>query len=155
MLSKKTKYAIKALILLGKNKPDSPMHIAEIAEREKIPKKYLESILGELRNAGFLYSRKGSGGGYVLGKPPEEILLVHVLRLTDGPIAMVSCASMNYYHKCDECIDEATCGIKQIFIGIRNASLKILTETSIADLIKKEGALENNLLVQASEVGPF
>jgi Rrf2 family protein len=155
MLSKKTKYAIKALVLLGKNKADSPMHIAEIAEKENIPKKYLESILGELRNAGFLYSRKGSGGGYVLGKPPEEILLVQILRLTDGPIAMVSCASMNYYHKCDECIDEATCGIKQTFIKIRDASLKILTDTSIADLIKKEGALEKNLLLKASEIGPF
>ena len=149
MLSKKTKYAIKALVLLGKNTSNSPMHIAEIAERENIPKKYLESILGELRNAGFLYSRKGSGGGYVLGKPPEEILLVQILRLTDGPIAMVSCASMNYYHKCDECIDEATCGIKQTFIGIRDASLKILTDTSIADLIKKETALEKDLLFQA------
>ncbi|WP_426669783.1 hypothetical protein ACPPVU_00795 [Mucilaginibacter sp. McL0603] len=77
-----------------------------------------------------------------------------MLRLTDGPIAMVSCASLNYYHKCDECLDEATCGIKQTFIGIRDASLKILTEKSIADLIKKDGALERDLLFQASEVGP-
>jgi Rrf2 family protein len=145
MLSKKTKYAIKALVLLGKNKPDVSMHIAEIAARENIPKKYLEGILGELRKAGFLYSRKGSGGGYVLGRKPEDILLVHVLRLTDGPIAMVSCASLNYYHKCDECLDEATCGIRQVFIDIRDANLKILTEVSIADLIRNEQFLKDTL----------
>jgi len=145
MLSKKTKYAIKALVLLGKSQADVPMHIAEIAERENIPRKYLEGILAELRKAGFLYSRKGSGGGYVLGKRAEDILLVYVLRLTDGPIAMVSCASLNYYHRCDECLDEATCGIRQVFINIRDASLKILTETSIADLIRNEKFLKDTL----------
>jgi Rrf2 family protein len=154
MLSKKTKYAIKALVLLGKNKSDVPMHIAEIAERENIPKKYLEGILGELRNAGFLFSKKGTGGGYVLGKPAKDILLVHVLRLTDGPIAMVSCASLNYYHKCEECHDEETCGIRKTFIAIRDASLKILTDTSIADLIKKETVL-GTLLYQDSDVVPL
>ena len=138
MLSKKTKYAIKALVLLGKNKPDSPIHIAEIAEKENIPKKYLEGILGELRNAGLLYSKKGISGGYILGKPAEEILLAQVLRLTEGPIALVSCASINYYHKCEECDDESTCGIRKTFIAIRNASLKILAGTSIADLIRDE-----------------
>jgi Rrf2 family protein len=143
MLSKKTKYAIKALVLLAKNKTGVPMHIAEIAEQENIPKKYLEGILGELRNAGFLYSKKGSGGGYVLGKPPEDILLVNVVRLTDGPVAMVSCASLNYYHQCEECNDEQTCGIRTTFIAIRDASLQILTQTSIADLIQKEKTLAN------------
>lgn len=152
MLSKKTKYAIKALILLGKQKPNVPMHIAEIAERENIPRKYLEGILGELRNAGFLYSKKGSGGGYTLGKRAEDILLAQVLRLTDGPIAMVSCASLNYYHKCDECENEETCGIRTTFIAIRNASLKILTETSVADLIRKENVL-GVLLHQPPKLG--
>jgi Rrf2 family protein len=155
MLSKKTKYAIKALILLGKNKNGTPMHIAEIAEQENIPKKYLEGILGELRNAGFLYSKKGSGGGYVLGKRPEDILLVNVVRLTDGPVAMVSCASLNYYHQCEECNDEETCGIRNTFIAIRDASVKILTETSIADLIQKEKTLGNALLYQSAETGPL
>jgi Rrf2 family protein len=155
MLSKKTKYAIKALVLLGKNKNGPPMHIAEIAERENIPKKYLEGILGELRNAGFLYSKKGSGGGYVLGKRPEDILLVNVVRLTDGPIAMVSCASLNYYHRCEECHDEETCGIRNTFIAIRDSSLKILNETSIADLIQKEKTLGNARLYQSAETGPL
>src|ERR1700744_6464794 len=101
MLSKKTKYAIKTLVLLGKNASKQPMHVIDIAEQENIPQKYLGTIMGELRNAGLIYSKKGAGGGYTLSKRPEDISLVQVLRLTDGPIAMVSCASLNYYHKCE------------------------------------------------------
>jgi Rrf2 family protein len=141
MLSKKTKYAIKALILLGKNREQPPMQIAQIAEMERIPKKFLESILLDLRNAGLLYSKKGAGGGYALNKAPEDISLVSILRLTDGPIAMVPCASLNFYHKCDECHQETTCGIRDAFIEVRDASLKILSETSIADLIARESKL--------------
>lgn len=142
MLSKKTKYAIKALVLLGKNKDLPPMQIAKIAENEKMPKKFLEQILLDLRNAGLLYSKKGAGGGYSLNKKPEEIFLVQIMRITDGPIAMVPCASLNFYHKCEECIDEKTCGMRSVFIDVRNATLNILTETSIADVIKKEETLK-------------
>lgn len=142
MLSKKTKYAIKALIVLGKNKDLPPMQIAKIAEDEKMPKKFLEQILLDLRNAGLLYSKKGAGGGYSLNKKPEEIFLVQVMRVTDGPIAMVPCASLNFYHKCDECEDEKTCGIRSAFIDVRDATLKVLSETSVADLIGREDKLK-------------
>jgi Rrf2 family protein len=138
MLSKKTKYAIKALIILGKNRDKPPMQIATIADAERIPKKFLEVILLEMRKAGFLYSKKGAGGGYALNKDPKDIYLVNVLRITDGPIAMVPCVSLNFYHKCDECHDEKTCGIRAMFMTIRDASLKILSETSVQDLIDKE-----------------
>src|SRR5215469_7150374 len=138
MLSKKTKYAIKALVALGKNLDKPPMQISKIAEEEHIPKKFLEQILLDLRNAGFLYSKKGAGGGYSLNKKPEEILLVHVMRVTDGPIAMVPCASLNFYHKCDECKSEITCGIRSVFVDVRDVTLKILSETSIADIIERE-----------------
>lgn len=138
MLSKKTKYAIKALVVLGKHADKPPMQISKIAEEEHIPKKFLEQILLDLRNAGFLYSKKGAGGGYSLNKKPEEIFLVQVMRVTDGPIAMVPCASLNFYHKCDECVDEKTCGIRTAFIEVRDATLKVLTETSIADVIARE-----------------
>jgi Rrf2 family protein len=92
MLSKKTKYAIKALVILGKNMDQPPMQISRIAEAERIPKKFLEQILLDLRNAGFLYSKKGAGGGYSLNRDPKEIFLVSIMRITDGPIAMVPCA---------------------------------------------------------------
>ncbi len=146
MLSKKTKYAIKALIVLGKNVDKPHMQIAQIAEQENIPRKFLESILLELRNAGILRSIKGAGGGYILNKAPQEILLSTILRLTDGPIAMVPCASINFYHKCEECQDEQTSSIRAAFIAIREASLKIMTETSIGDMIAKETQLRAALL---------
>jgi len=142
MLSKKTKYAIKALVALGKNIDMPPMQISKIAEEERIPKKFLEQILLDLRNAGFLYSKKGAGGGYSLNKKPEDIYLVQILRLTDGPVAMLPCASLNFYHKCDECSDEVTCGIRSAFIDVRDATLKILGETSIADVIGRETNLK-------------
>jgi len=145
MLSKKTKYAIKALVILGKNTDQPPMQISKISEEERIPKKFLEQILLDLRNAGFLYSKKGAGGGYSLNKDPKEIFLVHVMRVTGGPIAMVPCASLNFFHKCEECQQETTCGIRDVFINVRDATLKILTETSIADIINKEKELILNI----------
>lgn len=141
MLSKKTKYAIKALVILGKNVDQPPMQISKIAEQERIPKKFLEQILLDLRNAGFLYSKKGAGGGYSLNKDPKDIYLVNILRITDGPVAMLPCASLNFYHKCDECHLETTCGIRDVFVEVRDATLNILSKTSIADVIARETSL--------------
>ncbi len=144
MLSKKTKYAIRALISLGERYQKEPVNISFIAENEKIPKKFLEQILLELRNAGFLYSKKGAGGGYSLLKDPSEINLVQVMRITGGPIAQLPCVSLNFYQRCEECKDENTCGIRDTFRDVRDATLKILLETSIADLINKEKTLSLN-----------
>ena len=123
------------------------MQISKIASEEHIPKKFLEQILLDLRNAGLLYSKKGAGGGYGLVKDPAEIFVVQVLRLTGGPVALLPCVSLNFYQKCDECSNEATCGVRDVFLEVRNATLKILSETSIADVIRREG-----LLIQNTEV---
>jgi Rrf2 family protein len=147
MLSKKTRYAIKALVVLGKNFGEAPMQISKIASDEHIPKKFLEQILLDLRNAGLLYSKKGAGGGYGLVKNPAEIFVVQVLRLTGGPVALLPCVSLNFYQKCDECSNEATCGVRDVFLEVRNATLKILSETSIADIIRREGLLIENMEV--------
>lgn len=144
MLSKKTRYAIKALVVLGKIFGEAPMQISKIASDEHIPKKFLEQILLDLRNAGLLYSKKGAGGGYGLVKDPAEIFVVQVLRLTGGPVALLPCVSLNFYQKCDECSNEATCGVRDVFLEVRNATLKILSETSIADVIRREGFLVEN-----------
>jgi Rrf2 family protein len=138
MLSKKAKYSIKALIFLAKRLNEPLLTISKISELEKIPKKYLEVILLELKNAGYLFSKKGVGGGYLLSKPPEEIFLVSIVRLVDGPVARVSCASAYHYHSCEECHDEATCSIRKTYLEIREAELKILSNTSIADMLKYE-----------------
>lgn len=144
MLSKKTRYALKALVVLGKHFGGAPMQISKIASEEHIPKKFLEQILLDMRNAGLLYSKKGSGGGYGLVKDPAEIYMVQVLRLTGGPVALLPCVSLNFYQKCDECANEATCGVRDVFIEVRNATLKILSETSIADVINREEILIKN-----------
>ena len=145
MLSKKTQYAIKALVILGKNYGKEPMQILRIAQEDKIPKKFLEQILLELRNAGLLVSKKGAGGGYSLNKDPKEIFLVQILRITGGPIALLPCVSLNFYQRCEECIDGKTCGIRDVFADVRDASLKILSETSIADVIAREHNLINGM----------
>jgi Rrf2 family protein len=141
LLSKKTKYAIRALIALGEQFGGESMNILTISQKEKIPKKFLEQILLEMRNAGFLFSKKGAGGGYSLLKDPAEINLVQVMRLTGGPIAQLPCVSLNFYQKCEECKEEATCGIRATFMSVRDSTLKILLETTIADLINKEKTL--------------
>lgn len=141
MLSKKTKYAIKALMVLGRNFGKEPMQIGKIAEEERIPKKFLEQILLEMRNAGILYSKKGAGGGYSLNKAPEDIYLSQVMRLIDGPIALLPCVSLNFYRSCEECVEEHACGIRDVFVEVRNAMLQILNDTSISHLINKEKEL--------------
>lgn len=145
MLSKKTRYALKALVVLGKNFGQAPLQISRIASEENIPKKFLEQILLDLRNSGLLFSKKGAGGGYGLVKDPSEIFLVQVLRLTGGPVALLPCVSLNFYQKCDECINEGTCGVRDVFLDVRNATLKVLSETSIADIIKREIKLTDEI----------
>ncbi|MGE0636037.1 MAG: Rrf2 family transcriptional regulator [Bacteroidia bacterium] len=141
MLSKKSKYSIKALVYLAKEYEKGPVLISHISESEHIPKKFLEAILLELKNAGILGSKKGFGGGYYLIKKPEDVKLTQVIRLTNGPIALLPCVSLNFYQRCEECVDEKTCGISQVAMQVRDATLAILENTSIADVLKKEQGL--------------
>lgn len=153
MLSKKTKYAIKALMALGRNYGKEPMQIIKIAEEERIPKKFLEQILLEMRNAGILYSKKGAGGGYNLNKAPEDIYLSQVIRLIEGPIALLPCVSLNFYRSCEECTEEHACGIRDAFIDVRNAMLNILNDTNVASLIEKEKKLVSE--AKSSAIDPL
>ncbi len=132
-------------MVLGRNYGNEPMQIVRIAEEENIPKKFLEQILLEMRNAGILYSKKGAGGGYSLNKAPEDVRLSQVMRLIDGPIALLPCVSLNFYRSCDECKSEDVCGIRDTFVDVRNAMLQILNDTSVADLINKEKLLDLNV----------
>ena len=134
MLSKKTKYGIKALAFIAKKKDRNPVQTSEIAKSENISQKFLESILLELRKSGFLGSKKGKGGGYYLIKEPENILMTAVIRVLEGPIAMVPCVSLNYYEKCDDCPDEEACSVHSLMIQVRDSTLKVLGENTLADL---------------------
>ena len=138
MLSKKCKYAIHALVYLAERYQQGPVHIQEIAENRHIPKKFLEAILLELRNAKILHSKKGKGGGYYLYRHPAEVNLMEVIRLMDGAIAMLPCVSLNYYEPCEECSNERTCGIRDSFIGVRDETLRILSESTLQKIMERE-----------------
>lgn len=143
MLPNKTKYAIKALLALAKNyKEPKPLSIAKIARSEKIPRKFLELIMLELKKKGFVKSKMGPTGGYYLAKHPEELMLSTIIRSTGAPIALLPCASLNFYEKCRECHDEVTCGLRDVALEVRDESIKILSKTSLADIFKREKKLE-------------
>jgi Rrf2 family protein len=137
MLSKKAKYALKALLALAKEHDQGPVLISDIAQQENIPKKFLELILLELKHQGILQSKKGKGGGYFLGKAPEAITIGQVVRVVDGPLAPLPCVSQTAYMKCDECEDEKTCGIRIMMKEVRDATANILDGTSLADVLKQ------------------
>lgn len=143
MISKKAKYAIKALNVLAQEFGNGPMLIATISAQENIPKKFLESILLELRNHGLLQSQKGKGGGYSLRIEPERINLAQVIRVIDGPIAPTPCVSLNFYVRCDDCEDEETCSIRPIMIRVRDANLAVYEKTTLRMLL--EGAVPAGL----------
>ena len=134
MLSKKAKYGLKALLYLADRPEEKPVLIAEIAERERIPKKFLDMILLELRNAGLLFSRKGKGGGYALAMPAERIRIGTVIRLLDGPLAPVLCVSRSAYRPCDDCQSETACRIRLLMGRVRDAMAEILDTTTLADI---------------------
>ncbi|MDX1908520.1 MAG: Rrf2 family transcriptional regulator [Bacteroidia bacterium] len=137
MISKKTRYALNALAHLARRYNQGPVLISQIAEQEHIPQKFLEAILLDLRNAGILSSKKGKGGGYYLLKTPEDVTLAQVMRLLDGPIALLPCVSANYYERCDTCQDEETCGIRSVFKDVHQDTLRILEGTTLAEIVSR------------------
>lgn len=140
MLSQKTKYALKALLVLSQEYGNGPVLISEIAVREKIPHRFLELILLELKNHGVLLSRKGKGGGYFLGKPPDHISVGQVMRMLEGPLAPLPCVSKTAYRKCDECVDEKTCGMRILMKEVRDATAAILDSNTLEDVLKRAQA---------------
>lgn len=134
MLSKKNQYAIKAAGYLALKYNNGPVGITEIATQKNIPLKFLETILLELKNKGFLNSKKGKGGGYFLAKSPDKINLAGIIRAIDGPIAMLPCVSLYFYEKCNDC-NERKCKINKIFSDARDASLAILENKTLNDII--------------------
>jgi Rrf2 family protein len=136
MLSKKTKYGLIALLALARDYGQGPQLISALAERERIPKKFLEYILLQFKNAGLLQSRKGKGGGYALAKSPTEISVGRAIRVLEGPLAPVACVSETAYQRCTEC-DEATCGIRLVMKDVRDAIAQILDHTSLQDMLNR------------------
>jgi Rrf2 family protein len=136
-LSKRTQYSLRALYALTRKFGEGPVLITTLAESETIPKKFLEQILVSLKSAGFVSSKKGKGGGYLLAQPPEKITIGSVIRAIEGPLAPLPCASETRFRKCDECADIQTCGTRIVMRQVRDAMAEILDETSLAMVCKK------------------
>ncbi len=142
MLSKKAKYGLKALEYIAKQDPKTPVHTSAISLAESIPRKFLEAILLELKHDGILKSKQGKNGGYNLLITPSEVTIGRVVRLFDGPIALLPCVSSNYYEPCDDCENEAFCGLKNIFSEVREATGSILDKLSLKDILLREEKLK-------------
>lgn len=134
MLTKKGKYGLKAMVHLAAYPPGEPTLVTDIANSNQIPKKFLDTILGELRNAGFVNSKKGKGGGYTLARPPHEIRVGHIVRVLDGPLAPIQCASKSSYRRCDDCPDEKHCSVRLIMLEARQAIASVLDNRTLAEM---------------------
>ncbi len=144
MLTKKAKYGLKAMVHLAGVRPGETALVAEIAASNQIPKKFLDAILGELRNAGFVHSKKGKGGGYMLARPPEEIGVGNIVRTLDGPLAPIQCASKTVYRRCDDCADETRCAVRLVMLRAREAIAEVLDKTSLEQM-RRMGAGDDSV----------
>src|SRR5580698_5502176 len=136
-LSKRTQYCLRALYALARDYGKGPTLIAQLAEEEAIPRKFLEQILLSLKSTGLVESKKGKGGGYTLVQPPEQITIGSVIRMVEGPLAPLPCASETRFRKCDECIDIETCGTRIVMREVRDAIAGILDKTTLAMVCEK------------------
>lgn len=147
MLTKKAKYGLKAMVHLAGIEPGRTALVNDIATTNQIPKKFLDAILAELRNAGFVHSRKGKGGGYTLARPAEEIGVGNIIRVLDGPLAPIQCASKSVYRRCDDCLDEKKCAVRLVMMEARDAIASVLDNKSLAQMRALAEAGENSLLL--------
>jgi Rrf2 family protein len=135
LLSQKARYALHALIVLAEHGDSEPLQIADIAEEARVPRKFLEQILLELKKRGIVRSTRGRAGGYLIGKAPKDISFADVIRVIDGPLALAPCVSVTAYHKCEDCVDEATCSIRKVLLAARDATAEVLESRNIAQAV--------------------
>jgi Rrf2 family protein len=142
VLSRRAKYGLKALLVLAQEAGRGPVLVSDLAERDAIPRKFLEAILLDLNRQGLVRSQKGRGGGYLLRRSPAEITFGDIVRVLEGPLALVPCVSQTAYAPCPECVDEATCGVRLAMREVRDATAAILDHTTLADVNSRIARLE-------------
>jgi Rrf2 family protein len=135
MLSQKARYALHALIALA-DAGGGPLVIADVAERGRVPRKFLEQILLDLKHRGIVRSLRGRAGGYELARQPKDITFAEIIRAIDGPLALAPCVSATAYHKCADCVDEATCAIRKVLLAARDATASVLESRTLAGASK-------------------
>lgn len=146
MLSQKAKYGLKAVLALAELGEGKMMLISEIAQQQNVPSKFLELILLELKRHGLVHSQRGKNGGYALSRPPSQITFGQIVRILDGPLAPLPCASLSGYRRCSDCGDEETCAVRLVMRQVRNAVAEILDSTSLADVSGSKRADLANIL---------
>jgi Rrf2 family protein len=146
MLSQKAKYGLKAVLALAELGEGRMMLISDIAQQQNVPSKFLELILLELKRHGLVHSQRGKNGGYALSRPPEQITFGQIVRILDGPLAPLPCASLSGYRRCSDCNDEDTCAVRLVMRQVRNAVAEILDSTSLADVSGSKRADLANIL---------
>ena len=146
MLTNKGKYGLKALVHLAALPPGQTAQSVEIATANNVPKKFLDAILGELRVAGMIVTRKGKKGGYMLSRPPGDIMAGAAIRALDGPLAPIACASRTGYRPCSDCSDVQACSIRLLMTEVRDLSAKLLDNTSIEDMCRPVSAPQHELV---------
>lgn len=145
VISQKAKYALRALVALARQEPGESVLISDIAQEQRIPKKFLEQILLDLKHHGLVVSRRGKFGGYILLRPADQITFGQVLRIVDGPIAPLPCLSKMAYRRCDDCRSEDTCEIRRIFARVAAATREVLDQATIADAIADPGVMPQDI----------
>jgi Rrf2 family protein len=145
MLTSKAKYALRAMVDLAKQTgegPRRPLFIGDIAERQDIPRRFLENILLELRKHGLVVSHRGKAGGYALARAPDLITFADVIRAIDGPLALTPCTSRTAYQRCEDCKDEAICSLRKTLVKVRDASAAILEATTLSEAAGTRGSAD-------------
>jgi len=139
MLTQRSRYALRAMLFLAEAPPGSaPIPMARIAQEANVPRKFLELILADLREAGLLVSQRGKMGGYLLSRARHLISLGDIIRVIEGPLALVPCVSRSAYRRCTDCRDEASCAIRRAMLRVRDETARILDGTSLADAVAKD-----------------
>jgi Rrf2 family protein len=146
MWTKKGKYGLKALLYMAGLPPGQTALSTEIAAAHRLPQKFLEAILLELKNGGFISSRKGKGGGYRLTMPPEDIRIGEVVRTLEGPLAPIACASHRFYRRCEDCPDEEACAVHLLTVDVRDAIAAVMDGTTVADMLARLGSAKAELV---------
>jgi len=152
MLSQKARYALRALFLLAGRTIGEPVMIAEIAVKARVPRKFLEQILRDLKRRGILTSLRGKHGGYTLGRPADKISFAEVIRAIDGPLALSPCASVTAYRRCADCVDEETCAIRKVLLAARDATASVLESRMIGDAVPQSAPTTKRPRVRAGAV---
>ena len=140
MLTQRSRYALRALIFLARTGSVAPVPISVIATDQQLPRKFLEIILLDLKNAGLVASYRGKMGGYRLARAPRAISFGEIIRTIEGPLALVPCVSLTKYHRCADCYDEATCVIRKVMLTVRDGTAAILDGTTLADMVERREA---------------